>query len=135
MGGISALSALRASEPREQQQSLRTTEGMKLTEFDGLLIRKELRVILRLPGWVTTWEAAGTISLHREHCRLRRGAPDFALERKCPGENVQASARYMGCLDPEFPCATKPADIEKLLGRRSLWWWKGWTWRSSPREW
>lgn len=84
---------------------------MKLTEFDGCLIRRELRMILRLPGWVTNWEAAGIISLHRECCRPRRGAHEFALERKHLGEDVQTPARCMVCLDPELPCTTKPTDM------------------------
>lgn len=32
---------------------MRTTEGLKLKEFDGYLLRKELRMILRFRGWVT----------------------------------------------------------------------------------
>lgn len=65
----------------------------------------------------------GSTSLHREYWRLRRGANDFALERKHLSEDVQESAGYMGCLDPEFPQTTKPIDIdqEKHLGRRSVW--------------
>lgn len=32
---------------------MRTSEGLKLEELDGYLLRKELRMILRFEGWVT----------------------------------------------------------------------------------
>lgn len=32
---------------------MRMTEGLKLKELDGYLLRKELRMILRFWGWVT----------------------------------------------------------------------------------